>query len=1783
METFQSVFSLNQRLGATTNLARNKRAIAYNTYRQAEKLSGQNRRDTLKAAEKAFTETLMLIDTHGVPEKSSEPKKGLISISTQVSLEAFESTQAAYGFSAEQEKRIAETFLSRIHLELDELLPAEEAMVKQLIQYPPNQPVSDKDIFGVSLLYHRAGHLAAARNKYSEAFDYFRHSADLAFKMKNAVSTAINVANMARLVGKVSQEAAEQRKYFIQLALADRKASHLLERFPPATREPVAARFHNTLGIYYLSKKERKTDKLGKDARYMRKLQSAGVHFAKGIQLLEKQLNRRDRKMLALLATLHLNLARVGQAVGEAGQAAAHFKKALEYSLNGLLPDLQWRAHVGLNNYKEAIETLETVTISRAGCEQEEITSAFGPMVLSLVRENKIEEAFNLAERLSELERFHRMAPFWAGISDSEKNLYRDLYPRFKRIHSLRKELASAKGEQKQYLTETLAREEKLVQSAIGKSGESLSESIQNISDNRNREQVMMLFGIAAAAETQADDTVWGIDRNSSQIETYQNLISDYRSLREDAKIGRPENIPADIVTFFGPEPIEAIDVMEYLPQNGALVRLFKTESDTIVFTVTPDEISGTIIKSLDDLSIPGVEAAYIATENPIALPPSYLNAIVLSGTHFVRSVVWRKPFKRSLLSIPPPEESLNVSSDTNKLDVLLPHTDKEIFQALPSIHTLLISSPIHRTATVPTRAAERPLPFFGIERDRGPRLRLEPLLFSAQNMSLLALPNASIEDAYLLGHLASISGVPGVLLPHRLPMEHVADPVREPAGDLIDNTGFIEKFLMAYPSNSTLGAMREAQIASENARHWMLLGFQGMTPEESGQFLEKHFSQYVKRGQAAFKNKEYKRALGLFENAIQIALEQETYRKYLLTLYQYGREGAYQSGNLQKALIFAKNFADGVSQKMPDSKEHADALLRLGLIYARLEQFEQAIPILEEAAEIMEVLELEEEYIVALSDLGVVLESATDYDRALTRFQSAASLSKKLNKDEFLADQYRSIGRIYDLRLSQYALAMENYKKAYQLYGKKGKRQKTAQALIDIGRCYRLLGDFEAAEKHYQKASTDMDGDDNEMKAKIVIEQANNAWFQARYQEAFTLQRTAYRIANDEDLPLMQIISLNTAGLIWWTLGDSEKAHRELDNALQNARSFKKRQDEVATTLNNIGLVYREMGKYQEALQAFNEALAIDTKLRSRWAIAYDLRNKALTLLRMGRPADAIPLFKKAVAEAGSIGNRINEAKAYLAMGDAYLSQGNLADAAAAFEPALTLSKTMAIRETEWRALYGLASVKLSDDQTEAQRLLYEAVEIIESIRSEIKIEQLRDSFIINKLSVYETLVSLLVNRGKFTEAFEVAERSRARNFIDLLGNQRLALSNSIDQRLLEQHKRLASRIETQTMLLAQAKKEEERIEYGKALENLQNEYQNLMLEIQAKNPQLSSLITVQPLDTDKLVHLLEPQLALLTYYVLDKEVYCWVVKTSGMKLFRIPVGRDALGQTILEFRRRIQNLEPLEDQSRNLYDWLISPLVNELEGIETLGIIPHGPLHYLSFMTLMDQESYVVDRYSLFYLPSASVIEFTLKRRLPKKNFDVLAIGNPDLKDPAFDLPFAEHEVRSIKWNFPNITLLTREEATESWVVNNINKFGIIHLASHGEFDPINPLFSSIKLAKSPEADGNLQAAEIFGLTLRADVVVLSACQTGLGKVTEGDDIIGLNRAFLYAGTHAIISSLWRVSDLSTAIMTKQFYRQYLRHNKADSLRRAILHVKNRYPHPGYWGAFTLVGDYY
>ena len=1813
-KTFEKAFALNQDLsdqglGVKENLARNRRSAAYNAYQLAQTLSGEQHRKLLQATAADFVRVIDLVQAFGVPAKSKEKGQGLVSITAQVSTDDIGSTQAGYGFTAKQEIRLAQAFLTRIHLELGQLVPAETAVREQLAEFPANKPVADKDVYGVSLLYHRAGQLAAARGKLAEAFEHFRYSADLSLRMQNPVSTAVNVTNMASLLAMMPPETPGLIRCGHALEVLDIKTTQLLAQNPFVGGKPVAARYHNKMGVYDINLPQRPAGNLESAVLRARALQKAALHFESGLKLLEQEQYLHDRETLALLAALHLNMAGAALNFGETKKAAAHFESARAISRRGLLPELEWRALAGLGRLPEALDVLDTVTLLRAGCGSGEIMAAFGTLVADLARAGNAEAAFNLSERLSELERFNRLAPVVGelqaqGNDPFSRAIFRKLYPKLERIQNLRTKISRTKGEQKQYLLEELNRESRLVEEKLGKDHQMLPDEIRRLQDNQTRETILMLLGLGVQAEETADlvaetaDT----DKSTNLLKTYNDLIERYQQVRKAAILARPEETSADILTFFGPEPATAADVMKHLPADGKLIRLVATADNVpgyIVFEITPGTIGVTfetlrpetlkrLIPSDEGVCYVGYEAVHrLIADMPDKMPVSY----ALSGTHLVRSIKNRKPFKRSVLIVPA------VAKDIAGYDlkVLKGLSDSQISGATQEANMLLLFDPVALTVAVPTKEGRHSSHFLAVKspdptgadqatsapqttariQDTGfaagdYRIPLQRLLANSPNLSLALLPGASIEDLYFIGHIFSVYGCPGVILPDRF------------AGA----SEFVDYFLNNYLSASAQAAMETARALSGGKQRWLQLGFKGMTPAESEAFSRNYFARYVQNGQEALENNLPDRALLLFENAIQIAQNLEQFRQYLAPLYNFGRDSAATAGKQQKALEYANAVVTLMAAQDPDSEQHARALLMLGSVHAQFEQYEKAVPYIEKAVSILADLKLEPDQIEALAGLAVVLANATEYDRALLHLQAAVSLSKVVNQNELLARHYTSIGGIYDRGLNQYALAIKNYNKALSIHRETGDTAGSARMLLSTGRCYRLMGNFLEAKSLYQQALglIDADHENIHLKTQILFEQANLAWFQARYDEAFKLQRTCYTLSRQHGWPLMQTLALNTSGLIWWTLGNHQKALAELEKALADGRNLMVPDDEIANIIHNTGLVYREMGRYKEALDAFDQALEIDTRLKSRWAVAYDLRNKALTYLRMGQADTSMPLFERAAAEAGSIGNRVNEAKALLGLGDAHLATGNQREAEKAFNDALALSRSMALRETEWRSLYGLAKLRLAaNKRQEAIPLLVEAINIIENVRADIKIDQLKESFIDNKLSVYETLVALLADMGKVVEAFEMAERSRARNFVDLLGNQRLSLSGTIAQQLYDRQMLIKSKIQEHEALLAQSTEEADRNMYRQALEKLSGDYNDVMLDIQAENPQLSSMIAVEPLKADKLLAVLEKDVALLAYYVLPDEIFCWIIRPQGITLARTPLGRDTLGRSILEYRRRIQNIEPLEDQSGELFNWLLAPVAGGLNGVKTLGIIPHGPLHYLSFATLSDGSGYLIDRYALFYLPSASVLDYTLKKRIRAKQLRVLAIGNPDLENPAFELPFAEHEVASIQWNFPSITLLTKDKATESWVVNNIEKFGIIHMASHGEFNPVNPLFSAVKLSRDQNTDGNLEAAEIFGLKINADVVVLSACQTGLGKVTGGDDVIGLNRAFFYAGTHTIVSSLWRVSDIATAVLIKQFYRQYVRHNKADSLRLAALHVKQRHPHPSYWGAFTLVGDYY
>ncbi len=242
-------------------------------------------------------------------------------------------------------------------------------------------------------------------------------------------------------------------------------------------------------------------------------------------------------------------------------------------------------------------------------------------------------------------------------------------------------------------------------------------------------------------------------------------------------------------------------------------------------------------------------------------------------------------------------------------------------------------------------------------------------------------------------------------------------------------------------------------------------------------------------------------------------------------------------------------------------------------------------------------------------------------------------------------------------------------------------------------------------------------------------------------------------------------------------------------------------------------------------------------------------------------------------------------------------------------------------------------------------------------------------------------------------------------------------------------------------------------------------------------------------------------------------------------------------------------------------------------------LTIAPHGILHYLPFGALLDGDQYLVDRVSLRMTPSAAVLVYLPTDR-PRKAGTLLALGNPDLGDRALDLPNAQTEAVRVAALFPNSRALVRADASKSALKDLGNGFAMLHFATHGRFNADAPLSSGLYLAKGRESDGVLTVGDLYSLHLDADLVTLSACETGLGKVANGDDVIGLTRGFLYAGARTIVASLWEVDDAATAQLMESFYRNQAQHDKREALRLAQIETRKSHPEPWYWAGFNIEG---
>jgi CHAT domain-containing protein len=492
---------------------------------------------------------------------------------------------------------------------------------------------------------------------------------------------------------------------------------------------------------------------------------------------------------------------------------------------------------------------------------------------------------------------------------------------------------------------------------------------------------------------------------------------------------------------------------------------------------------------------------------------------------------------------------------------------------------------------------------------------------------------------------------------------------------------------------------------------------------------------------------------------------------------------------------------------------------------------------------------------------------------------------------------------------------------------------------------------------------------------------------------------------------------------------------------------------------------------------------------------------------------------------------------------------------------------------EIFWMILFDRGRIAEKEGKLDEAVAFYEkAVGVIEAQRSTINTEASKIGYVGNKQAVYHHLIAALFRQERHGKAFEYVERSKSRALVDLLASKQQFAIRSGDR---EEIAAILKKLET----LEYEGKIQETDESLEQISQRRSGNLETASRLRSKAPEMASLVTVTGVSAEAIQSRIAPDETLVAYYYSEDELYVFLLTRTELKARKLE-GQNLQGD-ILGFRASLE--DPGSDGyvswARKLYERLIRPLERDLANPHLI-VIPHGILHYLPFNALKDGENYLIDRYSIRFLPSASVMEYFRESRSGVQE-KLMAVGNPELGERKAPLTHAEEEAKAIAQSFPDSTLLLREDATETVFKKVGASFDLIHLATHGFFEAEHPLNSGLFLTADQENDGFLAVDELYSLELGSDLVTLSACETGLSKVSNGDELVGLARGFLYAGASAIVASLWSVDDEATSYLMQKFYANLAKTSKRDALRLAQLETRKKHPHPFYWAAFQLTGS--
>jgi len=875
------------------------------------------------------------------------------------------------------------------------------------------------------------------------------------------------------------------------------------------------------------------------------------------------------------------------------------------------------------------------------------------------------------------------------------------------------------------------------------------------------------------------------------------------------------------------------------------------------------------------------------------------------------------------------------------------------------------------------------------------------------------------------------------------------------------------------------------------------------------------------------------------------------------------------------------------------------------------------------------------------LNGLGTVCFQQGRYQEALRYYTLARDVRETLGNPIDLAVTTTYLGNV-QMRLGKLDEARIQYGRALELLGPDAPPRRLNETRNSLALALDLLGrPEEAAEIHRQVLASATEAGDIGMEAISRNNLANELLVLGEPGEAL---RTLAPVQDMDGLPsyvLLQTYSI--MGYAYLRLGDPTRALEILSEARDVANETGD-QLEGLHLLLQTGVVYQNMNLASRALAAYEEAQARADSL----GLLEEGRNarfsRAGLLETQGDAEAALALIDEVIASDREDGFEPYLAADYVNRGNTLAGLGRRVEAMAAYREGTALAARIDLKDELWKGYLGIGDTFEQEGQLDSARVYNDlAIGILEEMGSPELTEETKTALVAKRAFVYEAQVNVLAQlavadpgEGFAAEAFSVAEQGKARALLDLLSEGHVDLEAGFTPALGAERDSLdrairSARYQLRLAVEEGASSDSVRVLKGE-IRDRERRRDELEERMRLENPRFAALDTGKPagLEQVRSTLLSSGNDVLLEYSLGDSASYLWVVTQEGLSLLELPP-RPEVEAATGALRAALRNPDPSGDEalvasSSALGEMILAPVLGKLKKADTIYVVPDGTLHFVPFEVLLDTAPpvpapeaspeerarflrdlpYALGDKQVVYGPSATtlalLVEGREERREQEPVMEFLGVGDPAFtpSDRAADeplrggdlapLPYTRDEVETIAAEFPSgsATVLVGEAASEATIgqPGYLDSYRVIHFATHGLVDERHPERSSLALAfpRDPSEDGYLQASEIYRLHLNADLVVLSACETALGRMVRGEGVLGLPRAFLYAGASSVVVSLWSVSDRSTSELMRAFYEEMVGEGmgagRALARAKESLRSTGTFAHPFYWAPFVLIG---